>query len=104
MDPGLRFDAATLESLAADWRADAQHHHTALPEHLSPCRIGDGPNRHRCSRHHADLVEGYRLARHAYALQLEADTLLWPTEVAEHRQNHPPVTLRTWLQQNRTRP
>lgn len=58
---------------------------TALPERRSPCRIDEdkGSRRHHCSRQHAELVRGFRLAQddqrrragartHGYARELAA--------------------------------
>lgn len=63
----------------------------------SPCRAGDGPRRHRCSRWHAELVHGYRAARAAAEAAAEAATLGYATELAHYRQSQPAVTFRDYL-------
>ncbi len=107
-----RFDALALDSLADDWRARVQARPRALPEHLSPCCIDHdkGARRHRCSRAHAAVVEGYRLARHAQELRAEAATGGWPNERAAFH-GHPdqptpdrterPLTFRAFLTASR---
>lgn len=98
---GLRFDAAALDSLLGDWQQRLASRPRALPDELSPCRIGAGPHRHRCSRWHAELVEGYRLARHVDAQRLEAASLGYAAEAEDYRRDHPPVTFTRWLRQLR---
>jgi len=58
----------------------------ALPDSHSPCRIDKdkGNRRHRCSPHHADLVESYRLAVEAQNLRAEAATHGYGTELAAY--------------------
>lgn len=58
----------------------------ALADHLSPCRIdkGKGARRHRCSPHHADLVESFRLAQEAQNARAEAATSGYATELAAY--------------------
>jgi hypothetical protein len=75
----------------------------ALADHLSPCRIDKrkGARRHRCSAHHADLVEGYRLAVEAQNARAEAATAGYETELAQYFHPHDGterrLTLRDWL-------
>jgi hypothetical protein len=77
-----------------------------LPDRQSPCRIdkAKGNRRHPCSRWHAELVEGFRLERHAQQLRAEAATHGHDTELAAYfgdDGNGSPVerrlTFREWL-------
>lgn len=60
-----------------------------------------GPRRHRCSRWHRDVVEGYRLAVAAQDARAEAATLGYATELAAYFHPHDGVerrlTFREWL-------
>jgi hypothetical protein len=79
----------------------------ALADHLSPCRIDrdKGVRRHRCSPHHADLVEGFRLAVEAQNARAEAATSGYDTELAQYFDPHDGterrLTLRDWLESYR---
>ena len=79
----------------------------ALPDSRSPCRIdqGKGDRRHRCSAHHADLVESYRLAVEAQNARAEAATAGYATELAEYFDRHDGTerrhTFREWLESYR---
>lgn len=57
-----------------------------LPDRRSPCRIdkAKGNRRHPCSVHHADLVDGFRLAQEAQQLRAEAATHGYETELAAY--------------------
>ena len=65
----------------------------------SPCRAdpAKGPRRHRCSRWHAELVDGYRAARAAWEAAAEAASGGYATELAEHAASMPAVTFRDYL-------
>lgn len=86
------------------WRDadDIEHTRTwpnALPGHRSPCRPdrSKGVHQHRCSRAHAELVDGYRAWReHAYRTAEEA-AIGYDTEEAEYWQTHERPTLRAYL-------
>jgi hypothetical protein len=75
----------------------------ALADQLSPCRIdkAKGARRHRCSPHHADLVEGFRLAVEAQDTRAEAATHGYSTELAAYFDPHDGterrLTFRDWL-------
>ena len=79
----------------------------ALADHLSPCRIdkAKGNCRHRCSAHHADLVESYRLAVEAQNARAEAATAGYATELEQYFHPHDGVerrhTFREWLESYR---
>lgn len=57
----------------------------ALPPRQSPCRIdpGKGLAQHRCSRHHAELVEGFRSWAEAELSAAEAASHGYGTELDE---------------------
>lgn len=64
------------------------------------CRIDmtKAPRQHRCSRWHAELVEGYLLAREAQELRAETYSSGYATELAEfYRDVEPRVTFKAWL-------
>lgn len=66
----------------------------------SPCRSdpAKGARRHRCSWWHAQVVEGYRLARAAQDARVEAWAIGYATERAMfYRDVEPRVTFRDWL-------
>lgn len=54
-------------------------------------------HRASCTASHCDLVESYRYARQADIEALEAATGLYPAEIGDYRQTHPPITFRRWL-------
>lgn len=57
-----------------------------------------GPRRHRCSRWHSELVDGYRLAREDQLQRAEAATLAYSTELDDYwRTVESPLTFRDWL-------
>lgn len=61
-------------------------------------RLSKGPRYHHCSWWHRDLVEGYRLARHAQEMRAEAYSIGYPTELREfYRTVERPLTFRDWL-------
>jgi hypothetical protein len=64
------------------------------------CRIdwSKGNRRHRCSRAHEELVDGYRSARAAQDARAEAWSLGYARELAEfYRDVEPSLTFRDWL-------
>lgn len=66
----------------------------------SPCRSdpAKGPRAHRCSWWHAQVVEGYRLARAAQDARAEDWSRGWATDLAAfYRDVERPVTFRAWL-------
>lgn len=87
------------------WQDEEGHEHTrtwpnALPGHRSPCRPdrSKGLRQHRCSRAHAELVEGYRAWKRHADQAAEDATLGYPEELAEYRQAHERPTLRAYLE------
>lgn len=57
-----------------------------------------GARRHRCSRWHAELVDGYRCEREAQLQRAEAATYGHSSELADYwRDVEPPLTFRAWL-------
>lgn len=46
---------------------------------------------------HRALVKEYRDARDAYNAELERETLMYDTEVAEYKVSHPGITFKQWL-------
>lgn len=73
-----------------------------LRDALSPCRIDQpkGARRHPRSTAHAAFVESYRLARHAWEQAREEAAIGYATENAEFARDHPPPTLRGWMDQH----
>lgn len=55
------------------------------------------PKHPSCWPGHADLVDNYRMARHADLMALEAATALYPTEVREYVTERPLITFKQWL-------
>lgn len=71
---------------------------TALAPAASPCRIAVEQRRHHhCSREHANLVNSYHRARHAWVLWAEQVSSGYATELAEFKVAHPPVTFKHFL-------
>jgi len=57
-----------------------------------------GPRRHHCSWWHRELVEGYRLARHAQERRAEEWSHGYAIELADfYRTQERPLTFRDWL-------
>lgn len=83
----------------ADGRERTRTWPNALPGHRSPCRpdSSKGLRQHRCSRSHAELVDGYRAIAHAEELAAEAATNGYATELAEYWRDHPRTTFRDYL-------
>lgn len=50
---------------------------------------------------HRQLVEGYRVARHADDLAAEYESHGYATELAEYRAQRPALTFRQWLEGHR---
>ena len=46
---------------------------------------------------HDNFMEGYYFARIAYDAALEAATGMYPAEVAEYKENNPPLTFKDYL-------
>lgn len=64
-----------------------------------------GSRRHRCSRWHAELVDGYWLARDSQLQRAEAATLGYRSELADYwRDVERPLTFRDWLIGHRSEP
>jgi len=64
------------------------------------CRIDmtKAPRQHRCSRQHAELVDGYQSARTAQEARAEAYSAGYATELAEfYRDVEPRVLFKDWL-------
>ena len=76
----------------ADWPA-------ALKASHSPCRVdrSKGLRQHRCSRAHAELVDGYRAWRDAAEADAEAATNGYATELDDYWRDHERPTLKAWL-------
>jgi hypothetical protein len=71
----------------------------ALHPFRTPCRPdkGKGIHQHRCSAHHASIVEGYRAVREAQESAAETATHGYATELAEYWRDHPRMTFRDYL-------
>lgn len=92
------------------WTDDngVQQHRTwprALPGHRSPCRpdAAKGLHQHRCSAHHAGIVEGFRAWAEVERLAAEAATHGYATELAEYWASHTRPTFKAYLQGMRER-
>lgn len=48
---------------------------------------------------HRAMVEEYRDARDAYEAELERETSMYDTEVAEYKRDRPGITFKEWLKQ-----
>lgn len=80
----------------------------ALHPSRSPCRIdaSKGKRQHRCSAHHAGLVESFRLAQEAQDRRAEAATGAYATELADYfgpDGTERRVRLGDWLRHQETR-
>lgn len=71
----------------------------ALPGHRSPCRPDrdKGVHQHRCSRAHAELVDGYRAWREHEHAQAEQATQQYAAEEADYWRTHTRPTLKAYL-------
>ena len=92
---------------AVVWETDAEGRPTgkgrawprALPAHRSPCRHDStlGIHQHRCSRTHAEVVEGYRSWRDSEYAMAELLTGGYSTELADYWSTRPRPTFRDYL-------
>lgn len=86
------------------WRDTDGTQHTrtwpnALPGHRSPCRpdAAKGLHQHRCSRAHAELVDGYRAYREHANAEAEKATQQYAAELADYWRTHERPTLKAYL-------
>lgn len=105
--PVRRYGEDRTGGAAVVWETDADGQQTgtgrawprALPAHRSPCRhdASKGVRQHRCSRSHAELVEGYRSWREAEYAAAEDATSGYATELAEYWSTRERPTLKAYL-------
>lgn len=83
----------------ADGREHTRSWPRALPAHRSSCRhdASKGVHQHRCSRSHAEMVDGYRAIREAEEAAAEAATSGYETELASYWAEHPRTTFKDYL-------
>jgi hypothetical protein len=75
------------------------HWTRALHPSRSPCRVdaAKGLLQHRCSRSHAELVDGYRAWREVAHAAAEASTIGYDTELVDYWSSHERPTFRAYL-------